>query len=146
MTQNDRFGLNGAPEVQAARRIQFGQDPWLLLLFLRAFMLFLKLLDGPQSSVGLPHGQYLGWEGYSVLLLEIPLLLYSFWIIQPGKSTAPQRQKAAQAFTLSLALDFAARLVSDQMAGRPLDQWSLILLTAVAVGWLWMTFKRNSTL
>ena len=126
MTPPDRFGLQGNPEIQDAPRKGFGQSSFFgVLLGLRLLAALMFLVQGPGRSV--TAGQTppeLGWAGFAVSALQVPVLLWGLWLaFGRGKAQEPL---VVLAFGLSVLLDSASRLVSDLALGRPLDTLSVI--------------------
>ena len=125
MTPPDRFGLQGSPEIQDAPREGFGQSRLFgVLLGLRLLAVLMFLMLGPGRSV--TAGQTppeLGWAGFAVSALQVPVLLWGLWLAFGRKAQQPL---VVLAFGLSVLLDSASRLVSDLALGRPLDTLSVI--------------------
>lgn len=147
---DDRFGLQGVPEVQAARRIKLGSalKVYAVMLGLRAFSALLFLPQGPGRWVAQALPSELGWAGFVVSALQLPVLLWGFWGVLSRRATGEQKQVwATLAFTLSVLFDIGSRTVSDIAQGRAIDGLSALLsaLLLMLLGWILVKGRRATT-
>lgn len=135
MTPEDRFGLQGDPEVQSARRLRFGNSlPWLAVLFLTQGSLsaFLSVISGSAA---------LGQWGFAVTLLQWPVLAWGWWAALRAPRSANWRLGAAMfAYLLASFLSSGGKLIADLTFQRPADHFLLItngLILVCLAGMVW---------
>lgn len=137
MTRPDRFGLQGDPEIQRARRMAFGSGPFALVL--GAALTLPALIDGARAF---------GWPGQLGSALALLTALFGTWQWQ----NAPEPNTAARAGSGSPLLWFLGGYLTlrawtavDELTG-PLTPGVLlwpVLMTAALLAWLLVTARTS---
>ena len=142
----------------AAGRLGTG---WTLLFGLSlaaaTYGMVLSLLGGPGQRVpGVddPYPDALGAAGYAVTLLQVPVLVWGWWLLVARQTPAQLRSVALPTLPiLALILRELAEIVSNAVYGRPQDLLDIlvygggVVFMAGFLGYvLWYTTRRPPTL
>ncbi|WP_414657659.1 hypothetical protein ACINK0_06915 [Deinococcus sp. VB343] len=146
MTPPDRFGLQGAPEIQTAPRPQWGRTRTFfgLMLAARLFSALLFLADGPERRLPGVTPPELGWAAFGVFVLQFPVLLWGFWLLLTGRGQPKRRFLVTVSFVLAVFLDLASRPVSDLTQGRLLDPLHADMAALMLAMLVWMLMRGGS--
>lgn len=115
------------------------------------------VLGGPGQRVpGVddPYPDALGAAGYAVTLLQVPVLLWGWWLLVARQMPAQLRSVALPMLPiLALTLQELAEIVSNAVYGRPQDLLDIlvygggVVFMAAFLGYLlWSTIRRTPTL
>ena len=142
----------------AAGRLGIG---WTLLFGLSlaaaTYNMAFLVLGGPGQRVpGVddPSPDALGAAGYAVTLLQVPVLLWGWWLLVARQTPAQLRSVALPTLPiLALILRELAEIVSNAVYGRPQDLLDIlvygggVVFMAAFLGYvLWSTTRRPPTL
>ena len=106
MSSDDRFGLQGDPEVREARRVRFGSEHIETLFLVMASLS--ALISTGLALMG-------GWDWSSFLLtLTLPVALWGWGLSFKARRTAtPFKHLGLMVYLTMIGLRYAAELVAD---------------------------------
>lgn len=136
MSSDDRFGLQGDPEVREERRVRFGSEHTETLFLVMASLS--ALISTGLALMG-------GWDWSSFLCaLTLPVALWGWGLWFKARRTAtPFKHLGLMVYLTMLGLRYAAELVSDAQAGAALDGWNLGMLVFSVGGVVYLATQRH---
>lgn len=137
MSSDDRFGLQGDPEVREARRVRFGSEHIETLFLVMASLS--ALISTGLALMG-------GWDWSSFLLtLTLPVALWGWGLSFKARRTAtPFKHLGLMVYLTMIGLRYAAELVADAQAGAAFDGWNVGMLAFSVIGVLYLATQRRT--